>query len=293
MQIERAWLEELIFSGEAPRRFTQDSPVLPDVWLAYAEAAEEDDVKDLLITPYRDAPPGKIVKAIRDRLRVGAKDEEYDIAHNEAVVAVRLAFDHLIALVLVLSPWWKQHAWFGKIRLTPGALGKPAMKRALVRALEDLSWRQLTKERMLQPPPGRSPPKALPRTTQGFPPGFLWFIRVAGIIALALRAKSSRESEERLKKFRAIAWDFDGQVTALPQAAAGGGEPGVAHFSGEPEPAGNARDRPLGHVRQGRCGDPPVQHPLQPHHLGHRRQRDRRAPPRVPYPRQERRSRRG
>ena len=51
MRIERAWLEELIFSGDAPRRFTQDSPVLPDVWLAYAEAAEEVDAKDLLITP--------------------------------------------------------------------------------------------------------------------------------------------------------------------------------------------------------------------------------------------------
>jgi serine protease AprX len=218
MRIERAWLEELIFAGEAPRRFTQDSPVLPDVWLAYAEAAREADAKDLLITPYRDAPPGQIVKAIREVIHRSPQYEEsaHDIAHNEAVVAVRLAFAQLIKVTLVLSPWWKQHALLGKRRLTPDALRKPALTRALVRALEDLSWRQLTNERLLQPPPGRSRRGTSSSTTRDFTPGFLWFIRVAGTIALGLRTKSTDESvDERLKSFSAIAWNFEGQVRAF------------------------------------------------------------------------------
>ena len=218
MRIERAWLEELIFSGEAPRRFTQDSPVLPDVWLAYAEAAKEGDAKDLLITPYRDAPPGKIVKVIREGIHLGEQDEEhvYDIAHNEAVVAVRLAFAQLIKVTLALSPWWKQNALFGKRKLTPEAVKKPALVRSLVEALEDLSWRQLNIERMLQPPSGRSRPRSPSPAAHEFTSGFLWFIRVAGTIALGLRAKSADDSaEERLKIFRAIAWNFEGQVRAF------------------------------------------------------------------------------
>ena len=218
MRIERAWLEELIFSGEAPRRFTQDSPVLPDVWLAYAEAAKKGDAKDLLITPYRDVPPGKVVQAIRDVIQRGEQDEEhsFDIAHNEAVVAVRLAFAQLIEVTVVLSPWWKQHALLDKRRLTPDALKKPALARALVRALEDLSWRQLTSERMLQPPPGRTRSRSSSPATPEFTSGFLWFIRVAGSIALGLQAQSTHETaEERLKRFEAIAWDFEGQVRAF------------------------------------------------------------------------------
>ena len=218
MQIQRAWLEELIFSGEAPRRFTQDSPVLPDVWLAFAEAATEGDAKDLLITPYRDASPGTIVQAIREVLHRHDRDAEhaFDIAQNEAVVAVRLAFAQLIEVTLVLSPWWKDHALLEKRGLTPSELKMPTLARTLVRALEDLSWRQLTSERMLQPPPNRSRARTSSPATHVFTSGFLWFIRVAGSIALGLRATSAHETaEERLKSFQAIAWDFEGQVRAF------------------------------------------------------------------------------
>lgn len=219
MQIKRAWLEELIFSGEAPRRFTQDSPVLPDVWLAYAEA-ERDCTKDLLITPYRDVPPGKIVKSIRDWIRLDDQGGEgaYDIAHNEAVVAVRLTFAQLIKVTLALSPWWRQNAVFGKRKLTPEALKKPSLVRSLVAALEDLSWRQVNNEQMLRPPPGRSRPKPLAPAAREFTSGFLWFIRVAGSIALGLKAGSNHENDqEHLKNFQSIAWDFEGQVRAFAE----------------------------------------------------------------------------
>lgn len=41
MHVRREWLLELIYGGDASRRFTQDSPVLPDVWLEFGEALRE------------------------------------------------------------------------------------------------------------------------------------------------------------------------------------------------------------------------------------------------------------
>ena len=34
MRVEREWLRTIIFGREGARRFTQDSPILPEVWLA-------------------------------------------------------------------------------------------------------------------------------------------------------------------------------------------------------------------------------------------------------------------
>jgi hypothetical protein len=215
MRIERGWLEELIFGGEAPRRFTQDSPLLPDVWLAYGERGNERDPTDLLVTPYRDLHPGKLVQYILAELgpSEGRREGRHDIAHNQAVVAVRLSFHEAVAVALALSPWWKQEASPSGRPLAPAALENPAMRTALARELEDLSLRQLTSERLLQPPPGRIRSRRAPKATPRFTPGFLWFVRVAGTMALAL--KRAEATGRSLEVFRALAWDFDAQVTAF------------------------------------------------------------------------------
>jgi hypothetical protein len=44
MHIRREWIEKLIFFGEASRRFTQDSPLLPDVWIAFAQLVSSEGV---------------------------------------------------------------------------------------------------------------------------------------------------------------------------------------------------------------------------------------------------------
>src|SRR5919109_1395170 len=64
------------------QRFTQDCPVLADVWIAYAENPEEP--QDVLLTPYQSTlaaagessiasekalfTPGKLAKELRERL---------------------------------------------------------------------------------------------------------------------------------------------------------------------------------------------------------------------------------
>ena len=71
MRIRREWLEELIFRGEASRRFTKDPPVLPDVWLAFGEdyCRDRRARRDLLLTPHRDASAAALGYALQQRLR--------------------------------------------------------------------------------------------------------------------------------------------------------------------------------------------------------------------------------
>src|SRR5919198_3928791 len=58
-------LTELIYGSLPGRRFTQDSPVMPDVWLAYAQSAEP---VGLLLTPHTGATPGALAAELHDRL---------------------------------------------------------------------------------------------------------------------------------------------------------------------------------------------------------------------------------
>ncbi|HWK89215.1 MAG TPA: hypothetical protein VNP72_04445, partial [Longimicrobium sp.] len=70
MEIKREWLEELIFASGDARRFTQDSPVLPDVWIRYAQLLTRGKapVLDLLLTPHADSTAGDLYLAVERRL---------------------------------------------------------------------------------------------------------------------------------------------------------------------------------------------------------------------------------
>lgn len=55
--IERSVLEDLIFSRAPMRRYTQDCPILPDVWFEYGRNPLAQ--VDLLLTPRRGITPGQ------------------------------------------------------------------------------------------------------------------------------------------------------------------------------------------------------------------------------------------
>ena len=44
MALSGSELQELIYGAGPGRRFTQDSPVMPDVWLAYGQSPEPVDL---------------------------------------------------------------------------------------------------------------------------------------------------------------------------------------------------------------------------------------------------------
>ncbi len=156
------YFERLIFSSLGNRRFTQSSPILPEVWLAYAH--EPSAPQDLLLTPHRDAGPGRLAMAVRERLKKerarkkrspvtdrrlrepGGEPAAARIAYNQFDVVVTLHFDELMRVVMPLSYWW-QHGLADSIR----GMGDPPLTRKqglveLARLLSPLSEAQEQKQ---------------------------------------------------------------------------------------------------------------------------------------------------
>ena len=107
-----ARLVDLVLLGPADdRRQLQDSPILGDVWLAYA--AEPLARHDLLITPHRDTTAAKVAHEIARRLKIGRKDAQpAQIAYLQGLVAVKLSLPELLRVIVPLTYWWRK----GQIR---------------------------------------------------------------------------------------------------------------------------------------------------------------------------------
>ncbi len=104
MALEKEELEELLLGPRRGRRFTQDSPVYPDVWLAYRDRPVNDR-QDLLLEPHFRAPVDTLAKAVQERL--GEPSAEHQLAWAGEHVAVRLTLRDLLRDVLPLSSWWR------------------------------------------------------------------------------------------------------------------------------------------------------------------------------------------
>ena len=118
--IQRDQLEQLIYRNAGPKRFTQDSPVMPDVWFEFGK--NPNGKVDLLLNPHFEASPGRVAKLLEDRLLIEQKSETaakfgcdekggYDIAYNQSTVVVRLCFHELVRVVLPLTTWWTRYVW--------------------------------------------------------------------------------------------------------------------------------------------------------------------------------------
>jgi hypothetical protein len=195
MALKRTEVTDLLYGDGLMRRFTQDSPVLPDVWVAYAE--NPGDRIDLLLTPYQDAKsetrtPGEV----RDALRAGLgipKDiersdgtwtnsgDQHEIAYNQNTVAVRLTFDEMVRVVLPISKWWSERI-LGKEKRNPfKALREPSMRRQAARVLSGAFARSES---------GRADAKRSAGRDLKMPAEALWLARAVGAISLAARKKA-------------------------------------------------------------------------------------------------------
>ena len=203
MQIQRGWFEELIFRGAAARRFTQDSPVLPDVWIRYAETYPVDaGPTDLILTPHRATSTGELAQAIRSRLKQARGEpsttpskkkapakkpskpsapsiRDARIAHHMTGVCALLTFEELIRVVMPLSPWWDETFCGATSGLTT-----PAARTRLIAELGRLSPDAPDKD------VSRKPSEQIEIT-----PELLWTIRIVGSILLARKSKESSSQE--------------------------------------------------------------------------------------------------
>ena len=133
-KLDRKLMEQLMFGTGRVRRFTQDSPVLPDVWLEYAKAPEERSLPPQLANPAgRTLPAGEaaahaVPRALHGRradraartagedaggARVARRSSTFPrrlprVVYNQSTVAVDLYFEELIRIVLPMTDWWSR-----------------------------------------------------------------------------------------------------------------------------------------------------------------------------------------
>jgi serine protease AprX len=104
----RALVELVLLGPTNDRRQLQDSPVLGDVWVAYA--VKPAAAIDLLITPHKTAPAGPVAKTVADRVRdlklKRQTNEEPKIAYLQGLVAAKLFFEELLRIVVPMTEWW-------------------------------------------------------------------------------------------------------------------------------------------------------------------------------------------
>ena len=120
---------DLVLLGPADdRRQLQDSPVLGDVWLAYA--TKPGSKQDLLITPDKRATAGAVARQIAQQLpprsTSGPSKERANIAYLQGLVAARLSLQELLRVLVPLTLWWTER----HIQKTLAAQYSPTQLRA-------------------------------------------------------------------------------------------------------------------------------------------------------------------
>ena len=110
MYVEREKLKQLVFPETGGIRFTQDSPVMPDVWFAYGRRPKAS--LDLLLEPRRGVAPAALASALRTELQSAAAKARAGarVAYDERFVVAQLDLRTLVRQALPLSGWWKTHA---------------------------------------------------------------------------------------------------------------------------------------------------------------------------------------
>jgi hypothetical protein len=115
--IPQEWLNatfrKVIFRTFGHQRFTQDSAILPDVWLAYAKADPDAGI-DLILTPRAGHRPGAIAALLDARLKLyreahqspSAAAENAMIAYSRSSVVAKLTFNELMRVVVPMTAWW-------------------------------------------------------------------------------------------------------------------------------------------------------------------------------------------
>lgn len=96
----------LLGSGDS-RRHMQDSPILGDVWIAYAENPR--DPLDLLITSHKDTSANDLAAEIflqlRD-IRANAAVTQPRVAAVQNFVAASLYFHEVLRVLMPMTKWW-------------------------------------------------------------------------------------------------------------------------------------------------------------------------------------------
>jgi hypothetical protein len=108
VSIPRSLVEHILLGPTGDRRQLQDSPVLGDVWIAFAK--DPGNPQELLITPHNAWTAGAVAIELDDlitkeRMSEPKKDNP-EIAYLQGIIAARLYFDEVLQVVVPTTEWW-------------------------------------------------------------------------------------------------------------------------------------------------------------------------------------------
>ncbi len=195
-KLDRDLMDQLLFGTGRARRFTQDSPVLPDVWLEYAkQPADQPESRalaapdtapsleplpplKLLLTPFREVAAGEVCRVVRERLPIERRTPSWRafghepapprVAYNQSTVAAMLHFEDLIRVVLPMTRWWGRLTKDWKVK----DIQSEASQKWLAQAIKDPEN------------PSIAPGPMSKKRGRRVPPDLLWLIRVVGALAI-------------------------------------------------------------------------------------------------------------
>lgn len=159
-------IEQLLHSGSGLGcgRYTQDSPIMPDVWRRFMTSSS--GRLDLLLTPHFGTPATLLADVIRARLRsAGVALSRVRLAANDSYVVGRFTLEELLILLPLVRGWHERLSLW-----TNPADAAPRMEELFTRG------------------PGR-----LTRTQATL----YWFAQAVGLLLLVLEARRERLSRER------------------------------------------------------------------------------------------------
>lgn len=177
--------ESLVFSSSIAHRFTQDSPVLGDVWIAFGKRPA--DRHELLLTPYFGSRAGQLSAELRadlQRDRASGAAQAH-IAYNQVYVAAELDLRELVEFVLPRTTWWR---WLLRATLSSWAQADATRSLASAARLDEVmrSLRPSIVEgidRMTQAESNDRGPTVYGTTSStSLPPDLAWFVRLLGAI---------------------------------------------------------------------------------------------------------------
>lgn len=208
--IERADLEKLIYGEGGSRRFTQDSPILPDVWFEFGQKLT--GKIDLLLNPHYKASPGRVAQVVAERLKVEQKSNaadmfpcddkgKSDIAYNQSTVVVRLCFHEMVRVVLPLTDWWKRYVWKEDGNALRRFLKEKRIRDAIGRVIDG------EKEQDEEP------------LLKAVDPQLIWMMKVIGTIGAVARSSGPREKLPESKEIIAACMDLVSNLQPVDREA--------------------------------------------------------------------------
>jgi hypothetical protein len=204
MKLEYKHLEAIIFGKMGFRRFTQDSSILPDVWMEFGEKPH--DQADLLLTPTWGSAPGSICYTIQKRLESDEhlkrqrfnpsdkKEKPWALAYNGSTVALRLYFDEMIRVILPITYWWEKYIKESPLSpknkenflLLKKIIDENDVRESLSTLLEESEWDINVANDKLKNQEDTSSILGVDK----LPPPLIWLIKIVGVISLAQMASS-------------------------------------------------------------------------------------------------------